>query len=200
MTKLAIVIPAAGASQRMGDRDKLLEPVDGAPLLRGVATRARQVSDLVFVTLRHPTDPRADALANVPVHVIDVPDAQTGMSASLRQVSPQVPGDMGVMVLPADMPDLTTDDLHQLVAAFAASGETFLVQATSATGAPGHPVIFPSDLVPAFQTLTGDEGARSVVKAHRSRLMQVSLPGDHAVTDLDTPEDWAAWRARNPKR
>jgi hypothetical protein len=24
----------------------------------------------------------------------------------------------------------------------------------------------------------------------------VALPGLHAITDLDTPEDWAAWRAR----
>lgn len=51
MTQITLVIPAAGASRRMGDRDKLLEPVDGFPLLRGVAVRALAVSDDVIVTL-----------------------------------------------------------------------------------------------------------------------------------------------------
>mgnify|MGYP006184317219 CR=1 FL=1 len=50
------------------------------------------------------------------------------------------------------------------------------------------------------QTLSGsDEGARSVLVRHRARLRLVPLPGHHATTDLDTPEDWAAWRAAQAK-
>jgi molybdenum cofactor cytidylyltransferase len=44
--------------------------------------------------------------------------------------------------------------------------------------------------------LTGDTGAREVLKRHSDRVHLVPLKGDRALTDLDTPEDWAAWRAR----
>jgi molybdenum cofactor cytidylyltransferase len=43
--------------------------------------------------------------------------------------------------------------------------------------------------------VTGDEGGRSVLAAHRDRVERIALPDDHAVLDLDTPEDWAAFRA-----
>ena len=38
--------------------------------------------------------------------------------------------------------------------------------------------------------------AGALLARHPVRLHP--LPADRAVTDLDTPEAWAAWRARNP--
>ena len=52
-----------------------------------------------------------------------------------------------------------------------------------------------ADLRDDLMTLKGDEGAKSVIVRHRARLRLVPLPARHATTDLDTPEDWAAWRA-----
>lgn len=201
MTQIAIVIPAAGASTRMGDRDKLLERVDGTPLLSGVAQRACAVSDCVLVTLPVPGADRAQALAGLAVQEVPVPDAGNGMSASLVRASAVCPRDRdGLMVLPADMPDLTQDDLSLMVQAFTDAGAEFIVQGTSADGTPGHPVIFPADLIPQFQNLTGDQGARAILTAQRTRIIRVALPGDHALTDLDTPDAWTLWRANNPGR
>ncbi len=96
------------------------------------------------------------------------------------------------MILPADMPELTADDLKTM---WAAHQPHAIARGTSATGQPGHPVIFPKDLFRELETLRGDEGAKSVLVRHRQRLDLVPLPGEHALTDLDTPEAWAAWRA-----
>jgi CTP:molybdopterin cytidylyltransferase MocA len=41
--------------------------------------------------------------------------------------------------------------------------------------------------------LNGDRGARIVLEGETVRVLP--LPGRRAVTDLDTPEDWEAWRA-----
>lgn len=201
MTQIILVIPAAGASRRMGDRDKLLEPVDGMPLVRGVATRALAVSEDVIVTLPSLSHPRADALDGLSARLIPVPDAQDGMSASLRHAARAVPATAtGVMILPADMPDLTEDDLRLMVHTFEEASGAFLIQATGADGTPGHPVIFPADLVPEFRSLTGDAGARSILQANRHRLIRVALPNENALTDLDTPDAWTLWRANNPHR
>ena len=201
MTQITFVIPAAGASRRMGDRDKLLEPVDGVALLRGVAARALAVSGDVIVTLPSATHPRAEVLEGLAVRQIPVPDAADGMSASLRHATAAVPDNAeGVLILPADMPDLTEDDLRQVMQAFEDASGEFLVQATGADGTPGHPVIFPTDLMSEFKLLTGDAGARTILKANRHRLIRVALPGEHALTDLDTPDAWILWRANNPDR
>ena len=201
MTRLAIVIPAAGASRRMGDRDKLLEPVDGTPLLRRMADIALAVCDTVIVTLPEDRLGRSEALEGLGVRHVPVPDASDGMSASLRRAASELDGTTdGLMILPADMPDLTEEDLRQVAKAFADASGEFIVQATGADGTPGHPVVFPADLLPLFADLTGDEGARAILQAHRLRLIRVALPDAHATTDLDTPDAWTRWRANNPDR
>ena len=70
-----------------------------------------------------------------------------------------------------------------------------IIRATTEDGHPGHPVIFPAALLPEMAALRGDAGARDLLSRHPVRFL--ALPGSRAVTDLDTPEDWAAWRARN---
>jgi molybdenum cofactor cytidylyltransferase len=195
-----ILILAAGASRRMDGRDKLLEAVDGRPLLRLVAERALAASRRVMVALPPDRPERGTALLGLPVRVARVPDAATGMAASIRAgvkaVGATQPGPSdGIMVLPADMPDLTEADLTALIRAFADAPDA-IWRGTTADGRAGHPAIFPRDLWRALRALTGDTGGLPVIAAHSGRLRLHALPGAAAVTDLDTQDDWSAWRAR----
>mgnify|MGYP006910720262 CR=1 FL=1 len=45
----------------------------------------------------------------------------------------------------------------------------------------------------ALIQLSGDQGARALLKT--VSVHDIALPGQRALTDLDTPEAWAAWRA-----
>jgi CTP:molybdopterin cytidylyltransferase MocA len=188
MTDLTILIPAAGASSRMRGQDKLLEHVAGEPILRRQARMALSLAP-VIVTLRDPDPERRAALDGLTVKILAVPDAALGMSASFRAVADI---QSAMMVLPADMPDLTAADLASMIATFRAAPDQILRGSAKAT--PGHPVIWPRALVPGFAQLIGDEGARTLLRQHPVHLHP--LPDAHALTDLDTPEDWAAWRAR----
>ena len=191
MHQLTILIPAAGASSRMRGRDKLLELLEGQPMLRRQALIALPLAPVV-VTLR-PDDPREAALSGLDLAVLHVPDAATGLSASLRAVAEQV--STALLILPADMPDLTGDDLATVIAAFWKNPD-IIHRGSGATGQPGHPVVLPASYLPDLKRLSGDEGARSLLLGHQVNL--VPLPGSHATTDLDTPEDWANWRRSGP--
>ncbi|MDH5799009.1 MAG: nucleotidyltransferase family protein, partial [Paracoccaceae bacterium] len=185
----AILILAAGASRRMGGADKLLEPVDGTPLLRRQAIRALATGNPVIVTLPPDRPLRAQAIDGLPLIVVEVANAKLGMGHSLAAGVSALPADAaGVLVLPADMPDISTDDIAACLAAFSENPNKIL-RATNAVGAPGHPVIFPARLFSALNGLSGDEGARAVLKQEDVRPH--AIPGQHALTDLDTPEDWA---------
>ena len=200
MSSVLILIPAAGASARMRGRDKLLERVRGRPLLRDRTEMALDTGCQVLVTLPPDRPRRAAALSgldNPRLTRLTVPDAQSGMSASLRrgaQWAANKEADALMILLP-DLPDLTADDINVMLQAYDLKS---IIRATSKDGIPGHPVIFPARLFGTLSALSGDQGARDILRAHP--VTSMALPGTRATTDLDTPEDWKAWRsAQNQK-
>lgn len=190
MAKTALILLAAGTGSRMRGADKLLQEVDGQPLLRVMAKRGLAAGLDVRVPLPALDHPRAAALAGLGVTMLSVPEAaELGMSASLRAALLGLDAP-AALVLPADMPEITAEDLRAVATA---PGD--IVRASAADGRPGHPVRFPARLYPALQRITGDQGARQILAGHRDAITHIALPGQHALTDLDTPEAWAAWRA-----
>ncbi|MBA85580.1 nucleotidyltransferase family protein [Thalassobius sp. S69A] len=186
------LILAAGSSSRMGTSgDKLLEKINNTPLLAIITQRAMAASDRVYVCLPGPSHPRAQLVQ--PEQAIWVSEAHEGMGATIRTGIGALPAASDVMILPADMPELTEQDLASV---WGAHEEGAITRGASAAGRAGHPVIFPQDLLRELLELRGDEGARQVIVRHRHRLHLVPLPAEHALTDLDTPQAWAAWRAQ----
>lgn len=196
---LPILLLAAGQSRRMRGRDKLMEPVAGQPLLRLMAERALAAGiGPLLVALPPPPHPRHAALAGLELTVIDVPDATEGLSASLRRgIGALPPAAPAAMILLADLPDLTAEDLKTVAQSFDPTSENLIWRGASA-GIPGHPVILSRALFAELQALTGDTGAQPVLRRHADRMRLVPLPEGHALCDLDTPEAWAAWRAEHP--
>ncbi len=180
----------------MRGRDKLLEPVDGQPLIRRQVQAVLDAGLAPFVALPGPGHPRALALAGLAHVALHLPGSAEGLGGTIRDGVAALPDCASFLILAADLPGITAADLRAI--AGAAMGEAQVLIATDATGSYGHPIRFDASLRPAFASLTGDEGARAVVRATR-RQRPFPLPGDHATRDLDTPEDWAAWRATTPR-
>ncbi|KUP93926.1 nucleotidyltransferase family protein [Tritonibacter horizontis] len=193
---LAILLLAAGASSRMRGGDKLLEDISGRPLLTHLIREARATTLPVWVTLPALDHPRAAAASDA--RRVVVPDAAEGMAASIRRGVAALPATtQGVLLLPADMPELTCDSFLALADRFdGPEGPILRATGTDADGEirPGHPVLFPHRCFAALTALRGDTGARAVLQGERVQL--VPLPAAQALTDLDTPEAWSAWRHR----
>lgn len=195
MQHCAILLPAAGASRRMRGADKLLEQLDGRPVLRVMAERAAQVSAHVAVTLPEDAEGRSQSLQGLPVTRLVVTEAAEGMAASMRKGAAWALGQKitALMIVLPDMPEITADDMRHLIMAQATHPQEPL-RACNAAHKPGHPTVFPRALLSEFLTLKGDTGARRLLMRHPPRLYP--LPGQRALRDLDTPEDWANWRAQ----
>ena len=177
----------------MQGADKLLERIDGTPLIRHMAATCLRASDDVAVTLGPSHDLRRTALAGLKVLQIRVPDPTEGMAASIRTAIAALKDRPALMILPADMPGLRADHLTSLIRAWDGSADR-IVRAR-AGGHPANPVLFGCGHFPILANLRGDRGARDYLATRTADISYVDLPAE-AVVDLDTQEDWARWRAR----
>lgn len=181
----------------------MLEKVGGVPILRRVAIEALGAAVGPVIVGIGPDDrERRKALRNLDVELIEVADADEGMAATLRAgaraalavMDAPHGGDyeyFGMLVLLPDMPGIEAADIMEMERVFQARGGP-VVRATTEDGRAGHPVLFPDHALRNFGILSGDKGAAAMMEGER--IVTVALPGERAVLDLDTPEDWAAWR------
>ncbi len=189
-----IILLAAGASSRMKGADKLLENVGGLPLLRLMSERCVKSGE-TRVVLGPGQDAKRAVLEDLAVEVVEATGTD-GMAASIRAGVEGVKN-RAVMIVLADMPEISASDLHLLSGLYAQNLSPIL-QAASKDGTPGQPVIFAPKYLKHLAKLQGDQGAKSILKANARDVALIPLADDRALTDLDTPEDWAAWRAKTP--
>mgnify|MGYP003777066069 CR=1 FL=1 len=185
-----ILLLAAGRSTRMRGADKLLEVIDLQPLIRLMAARCVKAGP-TRVVLGPNQAARRTAIEDVSLEIVEAPEG-AGMAASFKAGVEGLTGP--VLVVLADMPEVTAYDLHVLLALSEQAPDAILRAATK-DGIAGHPVLFPADLLPDLGQLKGDDGAKQILTREAARLHLVPLQGKRAITDLDTPEDWDQWRA-----
>jgi molybdenum cofactor cytidylyltransferase len=109
------------------------------------------------------------------------------MGATLRAGVASLPADAaGAYVFLGDMPAIPQAILPPLAAALAAGAPA---AAPRHEGQRGHPVLFSAALFPHLQALTGDQGARDVLRGlgDALTLLETSDPG--ALVDIDRASD-----------
>ncbi|MDR7495249.1 MAG: nucleotidyltransferase family protein [Armatimonadota bacterium] len=187
---VSAVVLAAGGSTRMG-RPKLALPVRGEPMLRravgaALASRCREV----IVVLGMHADVYRPLLDGLDARVVVNPDAAEGMGASIRAgVGAISPKASGAVVLLADQPFVSAEVIDRLITSAQASRAR--VAAAAYGRVVGVPAYFDRALFPELRALVGDRGARSVVEAHRTDAVTVTIPEEEAA-DIDTAQDLAS--------
>ncbi len=183
------LILAAGSSRRFGS-DKRRHRLDhGQPMLITTVTRYATTFDAVSVVLREGDESLARELAGLaaPPRVVFAADAHLGMGHSLAAGVHHVAAGWHWLALAlGDMPFVQTATLRLLRRTFQEHGGERMVQPVF-RGRPGHPVFFPGRYFPALEALSGDAGARTVLRANPGALARVPLDDPGVVRDLDTP-------------
>ncbi len=195
--QVTVVLLAAGASSRMDGVDKLLEKIDGVALLARVAQACVACAATDFIAITRPGDAARNALIPTGFHIMENPDWSEGMASSLRLgVNTLKNSCDAVLVVLGDMPDVSAADMRALITAFDPAQGRSICRAMTGDGTQGHPVLFGHQHFSALGRITGDTGARAVLAANPDATALVKTHGQSALTDLDTPKDWAAYRSR----
>jgi molybdenum cofactor cytidylyltransferase len=192
--KVAALVLAAGRATRMGS-NKLLEPVDGRPIVRHVVDAAQaSAAALTVVVTGHQADELRRTLAASGVTFVANPDFAQGLASSLKAGLASLPADTdAVLVLLGDMPDVSAQHLDRLIAAFSpADGRTIVVPTRD--GKRGNPVLWGRLHFAAMAEATGDTGAKHLIGSRPESVVEIDLGTDAIFLDVDTPAALAARR------
>ena len=180
------ILLAAGFSRRFG-ANKLLQPLaDGIPMVLVAAHHLRAAVPNVLAIV-NPGDPTLARLLDEDGFPVTVcPRAEDGMGASLAWAVRQTPQASAWIVVLADMPFIRSETIIQVADA---------IERPTALAAPvfrgrrGHPVGFGRAYFEQLIQLTGDEGARSILRDHAEQVRWLACEDPGIVADIDTPAD-----------
>ena len=191
-----VLVLAAGASRRFGSHKQLVR-INGRPMLHSAVSRAVEIGGhSVSVVLGANAGELAPLLRHSPASVVINRDWDQGMASSIRAGVAQLSSVVdGLLVMLADQPAVSVEDLRRLVTAW--RRQTDYVVAAQYSGTSGAPAIFPAWLFRELTELRGDRGAGVVIQRHADRLVRVPMPS--AATDIDTPEDLLTIEAQSPR-
>jgi len=185
---IGAIILAAGASRRMGFPKPDL-PYRNSTFLGATAQACEAAGLKPVVVVVSPETHNALAIGHLPnLLVVENETPHTGQLGSLKKGLRAVlnrPVE-GVVVWPVDQPHVRVDTVQQLIETYRRSPRGIVVPTYD--GRRGHPVLFGRAVFDELLATPEDLGARAVVRADPSRVVEVAVPDRAVLEDIDTPE------------
>ena len=189
---VAALILAAGRSSRMGRSKALLRQIQSGNTFAGHlirVSRAAGLSPVLVVGRAGDLELQAEVDRLGAVFVVNS-DPDRGQLSSLLAglAAADLPDLQAIMVMPVDVPLVSTAVLVALLSAASGSGAQIIRAAHQ--GRHGHPVLFKRAVFGELRAADPSLGARAVVRADPSRVKDVEVRDPGVTLDLDTATDY----------
>ncbi len=188
-SRIAAIILAAGYSSRMGCFKPLL-PLGGTTVLERVITLFREagIPD-IRVVLGYRAEELMPLLNRAEVPFVLNEEFAAGMFSSvlkgfesLRQSSVDL-----FFLLPVDIPLVRPWTLRQLLRAFSPGATKVLYPAF--LGKRGHPPLITMEVADQITRMEGAGCLKGALQRFEAQAIQVEMPDEHILSDMDTPAD-----------
>jgi len=188
------VILSAGESSRMG-RPKALLPIDGVRFIeRIVATLKSTRVDEIITVLGHNAEEMRQKVSDLPVKIVVNQDYKQGQLSSLIAAIRSIESGENhhrvdaILVHLVDHPYINVDLVNLMIDRFYETKPLIVVPRYR--GRRGHPVIFSRALFAELLAAPLDQGAKTVVHAHRDQTLEIDTDDAGVTVDIDTPEEY----------
>jgi molybdenum cofactor cytidylyltransferase len=180
------ILLAAGSASRFGG-GKLLAPLEDGTSL-GVRSLMNLLAcvDGVIAVMRPGDQVLARAFSDHGAELTVCPYAANGMGKSLAWAIRATPLAKAWVIALADMPWIEIATTQRIADALARGAE---LVAASHQGVRGHPVGFSRRYYGELAALSGDEGAKSLVRRHERELQLIETDDAGISRDVDTRAD-----------
>lgn len=186
---IGAIVLAAGESKRMGT-PKLLLPYRGATIIESVLA-AVTASGVDATTVVVGAGRRAirKTISRFPVSVAINTRFRRGMLSSVQKGISSLPrGFRAAVVVLADQPDITPGVINALIAAWRRADKGIAVPVFG--GKRGHPLLLDLRYRRDVDRLSPETGLRGLLAVHPDDVLEVDMPDDRVLADIDTPDDY----------
>ena len=192
---IATIILAAGSSSRLGEPKQLLTN-NGKTLVRQITETALSLQTGPVVVVLGANQARIQAeLTDLPIQLGQNPSWQEGMASSLQTGLNYLSSTSidAFLVLLTDQPFVTPALLQELIDTRQKTNRGIVACQYGEDNFLGVPALFDARYRSAFMNLSGDMGARKLIKQHADDCAAVLFP--LATIDLDTRQDVENWQS-----
>ena len=189
--RIAALVLAAGRSSRMGTINKLLITIDGKPMVRHAVDAVREAGlDPVIVVTGHERERVEAALRDAAVTFVHNPAYAEGLSSSLKAGlaarAERAPTGSWSGLATCRRWARPTSSASSSPSTRSRGGRSSFLCATASAAIP---VLWAKRFIPEMlHEVAGDVGARHLIGAYPEAVVEVEMPSDGVLTDIDTPQ------------
>ena len=184
--KIAILILAAGASTRMGSPKQLLKWGESTLLNHRIEQAIKSKADNVFVVLGANYHKIKKTINQKSVHILKNDEWEMGMGNSVAFGVKQILtlDFNAVLIMLVDQPLVNKSYLNDLMEACVLTNKPIV--ATSYPKGVGVPAIFTNVYFNQLAAITGEKGAKELIKQHLENV--TTITPKTPIDDIDTKE------------
>lgn len=188
MSNTGIVILAAGNSSRMGQPKQLMKYKNKTFLQHIIDESKRAELDPVICVTGYEAEKIAKTINGTDITLVYNEKWRegmgTGISAGLKEL---IFSDFDSVILAvSDQPHVSAELFESMRVLMDQSGKGIV--ASSYSGTLGTPVLFAKKYFDQLESLSGDQGAKSIVKMHMADVCTIEF--EKGGIDIDTKEDY----------
>ena len=188
MSKIAIVILAAGKSLRMGFAKQIIR-INNEPLLKITLDKIESISEETYCVLGANKDLILEEIHFNNTVVIDNINYEKGLSSSIsiciEFFEKKNLNYDGVLFVLGDQPAIETEYFLSIINTF--NEHKTKIIATNYDGKAGVPALFPKSFFKELKIIKGDKGAREILKNKPKSIIFESFKTN--LVDIDTNKD-----------
>lgn len=189
--KIGIIVLAAGSSSRMkGEAKQALEFENQTLLRRAAHTALCSVCHPIIVVLGANAAVLRKEIEDLPGTIVFNRDWQQGISSSIKtgltKLLKIAPETKAVIISLCDQPLITANVFKQLIEIHQSTGKQIV--ASEYENTVGVPALFAREMFDELMNLSGDTGAKYIIKKHINSTAKISVPA--AALDIDSLKDY----------
>lgn len=186
---IAAIVLAAGVGSRAG-RNKLLADINGRPLfLSALEAAIKSKASPVFLITGHQAEYMEEYLEDIDVSVIYNSAYRSGVRTSIDLGVKSIPSFCeGVVIIPADMPQISAEHINKMINAFK-KGEGRQLIISEYQGIKRNPILWGKDLYDFVDIVPENADLRPVFMEHSDYTTQIKTKDEKEVFDVNFPSD-----------
>ena len=188
---IAIIILAAGIGSRSGRNKLMVEDAMSQPIfMRSIKAALGSKASPVFVVTGYHDAEMETYLDKIDVNILYNPAFRSGIKTSLSLGLRSIPGFMeGVVILPADMPNITSSDIDVLIDAFEKGRDKQVVMFENSE-MKSNPILWSKSLYDKADIVPEGSNLRPIFMEHADYTKYIKVGDASKLLDVNYPSDF----------